>query len=122
MRYFRNNKEKAVIREDDNGNRFYKVFDCQNRCVSEEIQAGQGCKIAYGEVGIGAHYPLTEVDKNWFDSFGHDWRFDTRNGYTVLLFDRRIYTQEMLDEHKALDEIYNDGEPFDDIYEVLGDV
>lgn len=122
MRYFRNNKEKAVIREDDDGNHFYKVFDEQNRCVSEEILAGQRNKIAYDEVGIGAHYPLTEVDKNWYDSFGHDWRFDTRNGCTVLLFDRRVYTQEMLDEHNELDEIYNDGEPFDDIYEVLGDV
>lgn len=122
MRYFRNNREKAVIREDDEGNRFYKMFDEKEHHASEEILAELDDKIAYGEVGIGSRYPLTEVSQSWYDDFGRDWRYDTRNGITVLLLDRKVYTKEMIDEHKALDDIYNDGEPFDDIYEVLGDV
>ena len=122
MRYFRNNREKAVIREDDEGNRFYKVYDEKEHHVSEEMLAGIDSKVAYGEVGIGSRYPLTEVSQSWYDDFGRDWRYDSRNGITVLLLDRKVYTKEMIDEHKALDDIYNDGEPFDDIYEVMGDV
>ncbi len=122
MRYFRNNREKAVIRENDNDRRYYKVFDDINHCASEEIATNADSKIAYGEVGIGIRYPLTEVSKGWYDGFGIDWRYDTSNGHNILLLDRRTYTQEMIDQHNALDDIYNDGEPFDDIYEVLGDV
>ena len=104
MRYFRNNREKAVIREDDEGNRFYKVYDEKEHHVSEEMLAGIDSKVAYGEVGIGSRYPLTEVSQSWYDDFGRDWRYDTRNGITVLLLDRKVYTKEMIDEHKALDD------------------
>ena len=42
MRYFRNNREKTVIRENDNGRRYYKVFD--------EMKKYQGdVMIVYGD-------------------------------------------------------------------------
>ena len=120
MKYFRNNKAMAVIREDDEGNRFIKQWDEKTHSVTPETMEEPGNKTAFGEVGIGRDYPLTEVSQSWYDDFGIDWRFDKEDGFIVLLLDRNTYTQEMIDHNRALDDIYNDGEPFDDIYEVLG--
>lgn len=122
MRYFRNNKAQIVIREDDNGNRYIKRFDIVMHQPTDEIIVSPEDRTAYGEVGLGQQFPLTEINKYWYDDFGIKWRFEDNGTYSSLILDRKYYTQKFIDEHKEEDEIYNDGDPYDDIYEILGDV
>ncbi|MBR1400708.1 MAG: hypothetical protein IJ562_03840 [Prevotella sp.] len=122
MNYFRNNQAMVVVREDNEGNRFIKQWDETMHRVTKETLVPTDSIIAFGAVGIGNKYPLTEISQGWYDDFGITWRYDKRNGFPVLLLDRNSYSQEMIDHNCALDDIYNGGEPFDDICEVLGDI
>jgi hypothetical protein len=76
MRYFKNYIDDAVIREDDNGNRYVKICDVHTPIFQlTESLADKQSKIAYGGEGFGIFHELTEITKEQYNSFGTSWYF-----------------------------------------------
>lgn len=66
MKYFANDYEKAVIKENENGLRFVKFLG------KKEFLAYQNSKVAYGSQEI----DLVEISKQEYDTYGIKWVFD----------------------------------------------
>lgn len=76
MRYFSNNVAEAVIREDDNGNRYIKYFD-------DLIERGPTPKEDEDSWGIptyGIYNYLEPISKEDYETFGRKWDWDPYSG------------------------------------------
>ena len=122
MKYYRNNAEQCIVRIDDNGKRYVRTFDPITQRVTSETEVSDSDTRASGPVGVGKQFPLTEIDQQSYDSFGFSWRYDTHHGRTIIVLDDRLFTQDVIVRNRAMDDLYNDGKPFDDIFEQLGTV
>lgn len=76
MRYFANYEADAVIREDDNGNRYKKTIDFN----WEGGPAPKEDKEAWGIPSYGIYNFLEPITKREYDEFGITWDWDPRTG------------------------------------------
>lgn len=118
--FYRNNAAQCVVRVADDGCRYVRTFDEQNQLATAEIEVGPQDPRANGAVGVGKDYPLTEIDRGGYEAFGYAWRYTTRNGRVAILLDERLYGPDHIVRNRTLDDLYNDGAPYDDIFEHLG--
>jgi len=122
MKYYRNNTEQCIVRIDDDGQRYVRTFDPTTQQVTAETEVTDNDPRAMGPVGVGQQFPLTEIDQQSYEAFGYSWRYGTHHGRTVIVLDDRLFTQDVIVRNRAMDDLYNDGKPFDDIFEQLGTV
>ncbi len=122
MKYYRNNAAQCVISVDDAGTRQVRTFDPVSQHVMTEHSIAADDPRVSGTVGVGQAYSLTEIDQQSFESFGFAWRYDTRDGKSVIVLDDRLFGPDVIVRNRAMDDLYNDGRPYDDIFEVLGTV
>lgn len=76
MIYFANYEQDAVVREDENGNCFAKmwdVFDNKKNKLIPEYPLGQNSELRYGS--LGCHGIPIEISKEEYDTFGITWVF-----------------------------------------------
>lgn len=119
-KYYRNNNEQCVIRIADDGKAYVRTFDHNTQLTTDETLAAEDDPRIKGEAGPGQQYPLTEIDQQSYESFGFSWRYDTHNGRRIILLDKRLFSQDIIVRNRAMDDLYNDGKPYDDIFEELG--
>jgi len=70
MKYYANYMADAVVRVDDDGNRYIK------RLGQKEVLASENSKTAYGGEGFGVFYMLEPITKEQYYSYGRKWSFD----------------------------------------------
>lgn len=122
MKYYRNNTEQCIVRIDDSGKRYVRTFDYATQKVSEETEVSDDDPRVVGPAGVGKEFPLTEIDQQGYEAFGFSWRYDTHHGRSVIVLDDRLFSPDVIVRNRAMDDLYNDGKPFDDIFEQLGTV
>lgn len=122
MKYYRNNSARCVVRIDDNGTCLLRTFDPNTQRRTDETVVPADDPRVQGPAGLGQQFPLTEIDQPSYEAFGYTWRYDTHHGRTVILLDDRLFTQDQIVRNRAMDDLYNDGKPYDDIFEQLGTV
>lgn len=72
MRYFLNDYEDAVIREDDSGDRFVTLL--RNGKLKPEINAG---RVPHNGVAFGTiEVELMPISKEEYETFGKTWALD----------------------------------------------
>lgn len=120
MRYYRNNGAQCIVRIDDDGRRYVRTFDPIAQQATVESEADADDTRVQGPAGVGKQYPLTEIDQQSYEAFGFAWRYDTRDGKAVIVLDERLFGPDVIVRNRAMDDLYNDGKPYDDIFEVLG--
>lgn len=76
MRYFSNYEADAVIREDDNGQRFVKRIEH----LKEGGPVSKDHKEAWGIPSYGFYNFLEPISKEDYDNFGITWDWDPRTG------------------------------------------
>lgn len=75
MKYYSNYEADAVVRVDDNGDRYIKSIR-----HLRETKVSKDNMIAYGVQGYGVTNFLSEITKEEYDTFGIDWDWDPRSG------------------------------------------
>lgn len=121
MKYYRNNQSQCVICIDDDGTRTVATFDPSSQQVVHVAVAPDDPRVM-GAAGVGSQFPLTEIDQQSYEAFGFAWRYDTHHGRSIIVLDDRLFTQDHIVRNRAMDDLYNDGKPYDDIFEQLGTV
>lgn len=71
MKYYQNYMADAVVRVDDDGNRFVKRDDHLEEFQNNNPES----KTAFGGEGYGVFYILESITKEDYDSFGITWTF-----------------------------------------------
>lgn len=122
MKYYRNNTEQCIVRIDESGKRYVRAFDYATQMVSEETEVSDDDPRVVGPAGVGKEFPLTEIDQQGYEAFGFSWRYGTHHGRSVIVLDDRLFSPDVIVRNRAMDDLYNDGKPFDDIFEQLGTV
>ena len=122
MKYYRNNTEQCIVRIDESGKRYVRTFDYATQMVSEETEVSDDDPRVVGPAGVGKEFPLTEIDQQGYEAFGFSWRYGTHHGRSVIVLDDRLFSPDVIVRNRAMDDLYNDGKPFDDIFEQLGTV
>ena len=121
MKYYRNNQAQCVICVDDNGTHTVATFDPSTQQVVYSTVTADDPRVV-GAVGEGSQFPLTQIDQQSYEAFGFAWRYGTHHGRSVIVLDDRLFTQDYIVRNRAMDDLYNDGKPYDDIFEQLGTV
>lgn len=75
MKYFANYMADAVVREDDNGNRFVKCIE-----NLKEFPARKDSYIAWGGQSFGIIYDLEPISKEEYDTFCITWDWSPKMG------------------------------------------
>ena len=122
MKYYRNNAEQCIVRIDESGKRYVRTFNFATQKVTPEAEVAEDDPRAQGPAGMGTQFPLTEIDQQGYEAFGFSWRYGTHHGRTVIVLDNRLFSPDVIVRNRAMDDLYNDGKPFDDIFEQLGTV
>lgn len=79
MMYFANYEEDAVVREDESGNCFAKiwdVFDNKKNKLIPEFPLVQNSELRYGNPDY--HNIPIEITKEEYDTFGVTWMFGSK--------------------------------------------
>ena len=74
MKYFGNYVENAVIKEEENGTCWAKLWSSAYRCggsLSREYKLGENSNMRHGTI----EYDVHEITKDEYDSFGKTWIF-----------------------------------------------
>ena len=99
MKYYMNYMDDAVVRVDDNGNRFAKIWDGSSHIVpTDEGFCPKGSKIAYGGESYGYFHILEPITKELYDTFGVSWGFG-ESGEIVPIEETQEY--KLIQKHKA---------------------
>lgn len=77
MKYFSNYMLDAVVREDDNGNRYVKCTDYSDL---DEHLASEDDEMAWGGESYGVFYILKKITKEEYDTFGKTWDWSPIDG------------------------------------------
>ena len=75
--YFENYMDDAVIREDENGNRFIKT---KNNIKERPSKSKQSITAYGGSDDYGIMHNLKKSSKELYDTFGIEWRFGDQQG------------------------------------------
>lgn len=75
MKYFSNYEADAVVREDDNGQRYIKYIE-----YLIERKAGKDEKEAWGIPSFSMENFLEPITKEEYDNFGITWDWNSRTG------------------------------------------
>lgn len=121
-KFYRNNQAQCVIRIDDDNNRYVKCFDTTAQLATDERLISKDDPRVNGGIGVGKAFALTEIDQQSYEAFGFAWRYGTHHGETVIVLDGRLFSPDHIVRNRAMDDLYNDGKPYDDIFEQLGTV
>lgn len=78
MKYFANYVADAVVREDDNGNRYVKSIE-----TLEESLASKDNPTAWGIDSYGVHDFLEPITKKEYDTFGKKWKWSWITGEKI---------------------------------------
>lgn len=81
MRYFANYEADAVIREDDNGERYKKTIEN----LSEGSPVSKDDKEAWGIPSFGYYNFLEPITKQEYDEFGITWDWSPETGEKRIL-------------------------------------
>lgn len=79
MKYFSNYEADAVVREDDDGNRYIKTIDNLN-----ESRVEKGYHKAYGVPSFGIHNFLEPITQDEYKTFGVKWYWSPYTGEKVI--------------------------------------
>ena len=76
MEYYMNFNDDAVIKVDDGGKRYAKVWDGSNHITpTDEFLCTKGSKMAYGGESFGYFHILEPITKELYETFGISWGF-----------------------------------------------
>lgn len=81
MKYFANYMADAVVREDTNGNRFFKTIE-----NLRERPAGKESTVAWGGERFGYFYSLEPISEEEYNTFGVSWDWSPMTGEKRTLF------------------------------------
>jgi hypothetical protein len=83
MKYYANFEEDAVIREDENGECFAKLYSIGERKLTPEYKLGKNSEMRYGSPDyMNIPYKITREE---YDTFGVTWLFGETSGSKVKI-------------------------------------
>ncbi len=83
MKYFANYMSDAVVREDEQGNRYVKSI-----ATLKETPANKDSKTAWGGESYGVYYFLEPISREEYDGFGVTWEWSQKTGKRVTLIEK----------------------------------
>jgi len=96
MEYYMNFNDNAVVRVDDDGKRYAKVWDgCNHITPTDEFFCTKDSKTAYGGESYGYFHTLEPITKEQYETFGVTWGFSERGNIVPI-----EETQEYKNIHK----------------------